>query len=206
MGCGNHPSSSDLDQMERSIQQQSNEVNREAAYQAKGVLQAASNEVSVQRFAEQRAKEVTAFAQLLQLGQLSGEPLSKSEIRAIETKIQQFAEEKVKEVQQYEKLQATDKELSEIEKNPVEIEDFTRPFELHHVYPQGAYAQDFFESKGVSVHEWVTPLDPETHHLISALWTTAWKGFIEEAGDEATPDEVLQFGQDLVRGFGLENA
>ena len=102
----------------------------------------------------------------------------------------------------------TDEELREIEKNEDKNNSYLKgePYQFHHIYPQGNYARAFFESRGISIHEWTAPINTAIHQSISPAWTAAWKEVIEHSTPEDTPEQVFQFGQELFRAFGLEDA
>jgi hypothetical protein len=75
----------------------------------------------------------------------------------------------------------------------------------HHLYPQ--QFREFFSGLGIEIDQWVVAVDSKTHlNFIhqEAGWNSTWNSWITEHGDDATQDEALRFGRQLLTRHGLE--
>ncbi len=57
-----------------------------------------------------------------------------------------------------------------------------KPYERHHIYPQAKDLKEWFEEKGINIHEWTLALEVEEHRRIhrgpnGGPWNEAWRRF-----------------------------
>mgnify|MGYP000317692843 CR=1 FL=1 len=76
--------------------------------------------------------------------------------------------------------------------------------EAHHVLPQKFGW--FFESKGFSIHDprfgsWV---DKASHSKWSWEYNVYWEDYINRYGDEASPEQIIEYARILANRFGFD--
>jgi uncharacterized lipoprotein (TIGR02269 family) len=82
-----------------------------------------------------------------------------------------------------------------------------RPHEKHHLFPQQQELKEWFESKGIDIHQYTILIDTELHHRIhkgpeGGPWNAAWRGF-KNAHFNATPEEIWAHAWTLCVQFGI---
>jgi len=82
-----------------------------------------------------------------------------------------------------------------------------KPYERHHIYPQEKRLKEWFESKGINIHEWTLALEVEDHRRIhrganGGPWNAAWWRF-RRANENATKLEIELHAGHLIYEFNL---
>jgi len=82
-----------------------------------------------------------------------------------------------------------------------------RPYERHHIYPQEKELKEWFEEKGINIHEWTLALEVEEHRRIhrgakGGPWNEAWRRF-RDANRGATKLEIELHAGKLIYEFNL---
>ncbi|XXF78071.1 TIGR02269 family lipoprotein [Myxococcaceae bacterium GXIMD 01537] len=82
-----------------------------------------------------------------------------------------------------------------------------RPRVKHHIFPQQPILKDWFESKGINVHEWTLVLFKDDHDRIhrgpeGGPWNEAWRQYMR--ANRAAPKEALwRHAGELIQRFEL---
>jgi uncharacterized lipoprotein (TIGR02269 family) len=82
-----------------------------------------------------------------------------------------------------------------------------KPHEKHHIYPQAKDLKEWFEEKGINIHEWTLALEVEDHRRIhrganGGPWNEAWRRF-QKANYNATKLEIELHAGKLIYEFNL---
>jgi uncharacterized lipoprotein (TIGR02269 family) len=82
-----------------------------------------------------------------------------------------------------------------------------KPYEKHHIYPQAKDLKEWFEEKGINIHEWTLALEVEDHRRIhrganGGPWNEAWRRF-QQANYDATKLEIELHAGKLIYEFNL---
>ncbi|HEX8703324.1 MAG TPA: TIGR02269 family lipoprotein [Myxococcaceae bacterium] len=81
------------------------------------------------------------------------------------------------------------------------------PYERHHIYPQASDLKEWFEQKGINIHEWTLALEVEEHRRIhrgpnGGPWNEAWRRFMKD-NQNATKLEIELHAGKLIYEFNL---
>jgi len=82
-----------------------------------------------------------------------------------------------------------------------------KPYEKHHIYPQARDLKEWFEGKGINIHEWTLALEVEEHRRIhrganGGPWNEAWRQY-RNANRDATKLEIELHAGQLIYEFNL---
>jgi len=83
----------------------------------------------------------------------------------------------------------------------------SKPYERHHIFPQAPDLKEWFEFKGINIHQWTLALEVEEHRRIhrgprGGPWNEAWRRFQTE-NDDATKLEIELHAGKLIYEFNL---
>jgi uncharacterized lipoprotein (TIGR02269 family) len=83
----------------------------------------------------------------------------------------------------------------------------SKPYERHHIYPQEERLKQWFESKGIDIHQWTLALEVEDHRRIhrganGGPWNAAWRRFRDDNPDATRLEIELHAGK-LIYEFNL---
>jgi uncharacterized lipoprotein (TIGR02269 family) len=95
----------------------------------------------------------------------------------------------------------------ELEARESREESRTKPYEKHHIYPQAPDLKNWFEKKGINIHQWTLALEVEDHRRIhrgpnGGPWNEAWRRF-QKDNDGATKLEIELHAGKLIYEFNL---
>ncbi len=82
-----------------------------------------------------------------------------------------------------------------------------KPYEKHHIYPQADDLKEWFEKKGIDIHQWTLALEVEEHRRIhrgarGGPWNEAWRRFKNDNPDATRLEMELHAGK-LIYEFNL---
>jgi uncharacterized lipoprotein (TIGR02269 family) len=89
-----------------------------------------------------------------------------------------------------------------------EAEELARkPRVKHHIFPQQQILKEWFESKGISVHQWTLVLFKDDHDRIhngpeGGPWNEAWRQYMR-ANRGATKEAIWRYAGELIYRFEL---
>ncbi|MFP2902971.1 TIGR02269 family lipoprotein, partial [Corallococcus sp. 4LFB] len=81
-------------------------------------------------------------------------------------------------------------------------------FEKHHIFPQARDLAEWFNRKGIDIHQYTIPIPVHVHRRIHSggssggLWNKAWREF-KSANDLAPPQEIFKHAGELIYRFQL---
>jgi uncharacterized lipoprotein (TIGR02269 family) len=95
----------------------------------------------------------------------------------------------------------TEEQLQELERAS------GKPVEKHHIFPQEAKLKEWFELKGINVHEWTLVLLKEDHDRIhrgarGGPWNEAWRQY-RDNNRGASKEAIWLHAGELIHRFGL---
>jgi uncharacterized lipoprotein (TIGR02269 family) len=82
-----------------------------------------------------------------------------------------------------------------------------QPTEKHHIFPQEKLLKEWFQGKGINVHEWTLILLKEDHDRIhrgarGGPWNEAWRQY-KDTHDEAPKEAIWLYAGELIHRFRL---
>ncbi|QDE88192.1 hypothetical protein BHS06_04045 [Myxococcus xanthus] len=81
-------------------------------------------------------------------------------------------------------------------------------WEKHHIFPQARDLAEWFEGKGIKIHDYTLPIPRDLHQRIhgggarGGAWNQAWREF-RLRNEESTPEEVFRHAGELIYRFQL---
>ncbi|WP_224245008.1 SitA6 family polymorphic toxin lipoprotein [Hyalangium gracile] len=87
-------------------------------------------------------------------------------------------------------------------------EEWRKPHEKHHIFPQEPGLKRWFASKGINVHDYTMPLLVDVHRRIhhpppsGGAWNEAWRKY-QQAHFDAPKEEIFRYAGQLLYEFQL---
>ncbi|NVJ09103.1 TIGR02269 family lipoprotein [Myxococcus sp. AM001] len=84
----------------------------------------------------------------------------------------------------------------------------TGRWEKHHIFPQSRDLAEWFEARGVKIHDYTMPIPLHVHRRIhdgngrGGAWNEAWREF-KAKNQNAPPSEIYRFAGELIHRFDL---
>ncbi len=81
-------------------------------------------------------------------------------------------------------------------------------FEKHHIFPQARDLAEWFEARGVKIHDYTMPIPRDMHRRIhdggpsGGLWNEAWREFRRKY-ETPSPAEIYKHAGELIHRFEL---
>ncbi|WP_164020164.1 TIGR02269 family lipoprotein [Pyxidicoccus trucidator] len=81
-------------------------------------------------------------------------------------------------------------------------------FEKHHIFPQAKSLADWFNGRGVRIHDYTMPIPRDMHRRLhgndgrGGEWNKAWRDF-KSRNEYATPEQIYKHAGELIYRFQL---
>jgi uncharacterized lipoprotein (TIGR02269 family) len=83
------------------------------------------------------------------------------------------------------------------------------PYEKHHIFPQQPVLARWFKRKGIDIHAFTVRVPKSFHTWLHSggpqggQWNEAWRQFMNENREAASPEDIWRFAGELMMRFGV---